>query len=237
LQFTQWLFDKSFLDNSASTLEWIRNFEPGDEKKLTSDVGYSLSLSLQTFYNLSVLQPYQKYSDKINLLQRQYMAAQREAFPEKKFYPDANLTLRVAHGKVAGYEPKDGIAYQYFTTVEGIPEKLATGNEFYEAPPQLLELFSQKDFGMYASKNGMLHTCFIASNHTTGGNSGSPVLNAEGHLIGINFDRCWEGTMSDVSYDADLCRNISVDIRYVLFVADKFAGAGYLLNEMNLVKN
>ena len=163
------------------------------------------------------------------------MEAQMKAFEEKHFYPDANLTLRVAFGHVEGYQPRDAVYYNFFTTAEGVEQKYTAGDEFYDAPPRLMQLFAQKDFGRYADSSGTLHTCFIASNHTTGGNSGSPVINGNGELIGANFDRCWEGTMSDVYYDRNQCRNIVADIRYILFVVDKYAGAGYLLNEMKIV--
>jgi hypothetical protein len=164
------------------------------------------------------------------------MAALKENVKSKKFYPDANGTLRIAYGKVEGYRPKDGVVYEHYTTIDGMVEKNKTGNPDYEVMPRLIELYNKKDFGPYADKNGKLRVSFIASNHTTGGNSGSPVLNAKGELIGTNYDRNWEGTMSDVMYDVSMCRNITLDVRFTLWVIDKYAGAGYLLNEMKLVK-
>ncbi|MFI5136119.1 MAG: S46 family peptidase, partial [Chitinophagales bacterium] len=166
----------------------------------------------------------------------EYMKAQMEIFPEKKFYPDANLTLRVSYGKAEGYEAKDAVHFNYFTTLDGVIEKYKPNDEFYDAPQKLIDLYHQKNFGQYADADGTLHTDFIASNHTSGGSSGSPVIDSNGNLIGINFDRCWEGTMSDLYFDPDQCRNISVDIRYVLFIIDKYAGAGYLLSEMKIVQ-
>jgi len=148
-------------------------------------------------------------------------------------YPDANFTMRLTYGKVDGYQPEDGVQYQYYTTLSGVMEKGTEGFEDYTIPDRLRDLYKAKDYGRYGA-NGTMPVCFIASNHTSGGNSGSPVLDADGRLIGINFDRNWEGTMSDVYYDPALCRNISVDIRYVLFLIDKFAGAGYLLEEMDI---
>lgn len=120
--------------------------------------------------------------------------------------------------------------------MDGLIEKNQTGEEDFYVKQRLIELYNKKDFGQYADKNGQLRTAFIASNHTTGGNSGSPVLNAKGELIGTNFDRNWEGTMSDVMYNVSFCRNITLDVRYTLWVIDKYAGAGYLLNEMKIVK-
>ena len=162
------------------------------------------------------------------------MNAIREMEQDKVLYPDANSTLRISYGKVKGYAPKDGIYYNYFTTIDGIIEKESTDSSIYKVSPRLKDLYKNKDYGVYA-ENGYMHTAFIATNHTSGGNSGSPVLNAEGQLVGINFDRVWEGTMSDLYYDPNECRNVSLDIRYCLFIIDKYAGAGYLLKEMNIV--
>ena len=141
----------------------------------------------------------------------------------------------VAVRKVDAYEPNDAITYTYFTTLKGIMEKDDPNVYDYDVPEKLKELYKNKDYGKYA-EDGKMHICFLASNHTTGGNSGSPVLNAYGHLIGLNFDRVWEGTMSDYNYDAEICRNIMVDARYILFIIDKYAGAGHLVEEMDLVE-
>jgi len=154
----------------------------------------------------------------------------------ERMYPDANSTLRVAYGKVKGFQAADGVNYKFFTTVDGILEKESPDIEDYYVSPRLKELVQAKDYSIYADADGTLHTGFIATNHTTGGNSGSPVLNAKGELIGINFDRVWEGTMSDLMFDPGKCRNVSLDIRYCLWVIDKYAGAGYLIEEMKIVK-
>ncbi|MDP4292363.1 MAG: S46 family peptidase, partial [Bacteroidota bacterium] len=172
---------------------------------------------------------------KIDSLQRIYMEAQMEMQPAKRFYPDANLTLRVAYGKVDDYLAADAVSYLHFTTLKGIIEKENPDIYDYVVEKKLKDLYRNNDYGQYADKDGQMHVGFIASNHTSGGNSGSPVLNADGNLIGINFDRNWEGTMSDLTYDPNLCRNISLDIRYCLFIIDKFAGAHRLIDEMKLV--
>jgi hypothetical protein len=172
---------------------------------------------------------------RINALQRTYMQAQMEVFKEKRFYPDANSTLRVTYGNVKGYEARDAVKFDYYTYLDGVMEKYKPGDYEFDVPEKLIELHRKKDYSPYATKEGKLPVCFIAANHTTGGNSGSPVLNASGNLIGLNFDRVWEGTMSDINYDPSICRNIMVDIRYVLFVIDKYAGAGHLVKEMKLV--
>lgn len=174
------------------------------------------------------------YTYQINALQKDYLAAMQEAFPEKRLYPDANGTLRLTYGKVQGYEPMDGVTYIPQTFLSGVMEKYQPGDYEFDVPEKLIELYEQKDYGRYG-QDGKMPVCFIASNHTTGGNSGSPALNARGELIGLNFDRTWEGTMSDYNYDISLCRNIMVDARYILFIIDKFAGAGYLVEEMDLV--
>lgn len=170
----------------------------------------------------------------INQLQRRYMQAQMEVFKEKRFYPDANSTLRVTYGKAKGYTPRDGVQYNYYTYLDGIMEKYIPGDYEFDVPQKLQTLYRNKDYGRYG-QNGKMPVCFIATNHTTGGNSGSPALDAYGNLIGLNFDRVWEGTMSDMNYDPSICRNIMVDIRYVLFVIDKYAGASHLVKEMKLV--
>lgn len=164
-----------------------------------------------------------------------YMAGIMEMKKGQAFYPDANMTLRVAYGKIEGYNPKDGVTYKHYTTLSGIMEKDNPEIYDYDVPDRLKELYTTKDFGKY-TVDGKVPVCFTASNHTTGGNSGSPVVNANGELIGVNFDRCWEGTMSDIMFDPDQCRNIAIDIRYALFIIDKFAGAGYLLDEMEIVE-
>ena len=162
------------------------------------------------------------------------MQAQLDVFKEKKFFPDANSTLRVTYGNVKGYTPRNAVQYNFYTYLDGVMEKYKPGDYEFDVPQKLIDLYKAKDFGPYGV-NGRQPVCFIASNHTTGGNSGSPALDAYGNLVGLNFDRVWEGTMSDINYDPSICRNIMVDIRYVLFIVDKFAGAKNLIQEMNII--
>jgi hypothetical protein len=162
------------------------------------------------------------------------MQAQMDVFKEKTFYPDANSTMRVTYGNVKGYNARDAVKFDYYTYLDGVIEKYVPGDYEFDVPEKLMGLYKNKDYGQYGT-NGKMPVCFIASNHTTGGNSGSPALDAYGNLIGLNFDRVWEGTMSDINYDPSICRNIMVDIRYVLFIIDKYAGAGHLVKEMKLV--
>ena len=178
---------------------------------------------------------YNEADDNIQRLMRLYVKGQMEMYPDSNFFPDANLTLRVAYGHVEGFKPKDAVYYTPYSTIDGIMEKENPEIYDYRVEPKLKELWRKKDYGQYATAKGEMPVAFIATNHTTGGNSGSPVLNADGQLIGINFDRCWEGTMSDLLFDPAYCRNISLDIRYCLFIIDKFAGARHLVDEMTLV--
>ena len=185
-------------------------------------------------YQTEVQGKLNEIQSRINKLQRTYMQAQMEVMKEKKFYPDANSTLRVTYGNVKGYNARDAVKYDYYTYLDGVMEKYKPGDYEFDVPEKLRALYKNKDYGQYGS-NGKMPVCFIATNHTTGGNSGSPALDAYGNLVGLNFDRVWEGTMSDINYDPSICRNIMVDIRYVLFIVDKYAGAGHLVKEMKLV--
>jgi hypothetical protein len=205
-------------------------------KKLMKDPVYLLMRSSFNKFYKDVRPDYNSLDTKINTLNRSYMKGMRELMTLKKYYPDANSTLRVAYGNVKGYSPKDGVFYNYYTTLNGLIDKENPMVDEFIVSPKLKELYQKKDYGQYADKNGELRVAFCASNHTTGGNSGSPVFNGKGELIGTNFDRNWEGTMSDIMYNPDQVRNIVLDVRYTLFVIDKFAGAGYLLNEMKIVK-
>ncbi len=200
------------------------------------DPVYYITSAIVKYYSVSVFPQLQYNEREINELQKLYIQGQQEVFKDKKFYPDANSTLRITYGKVNNYIPKDGVEYNYYTTLDGIIEKYIPKDEEFDLPQKLIDLYNKKDYGQYANKDGKIPVAFTASNHTTGGNSGSPVFNGNGELIGTNFDRNWEGTMSDIMYNPNLCRNITLDVRYTLFIIDKFAGAGYLLNEMKLIK-
>ncbi len=181
-----------------------------------------------------------KLNQDLQLAYRDYMRGQmvycRTQRVPKAFYPDANLTLRVAYGHIKGYSPSDGVYYMPSSTIKGIMEKDNPEIFDYNIPQRLRDIYAERDFGQWTDATGEVPVCFIATNHTTGGNSGSPVINADGNLIGINFDRVWEGTMSDIVFDPEICRNISLDIRYVLFTIDKVADADHLMEEMTLVE-
>ncbi|MGQ1910473.1 S46 family peptidase [Marinifilum sp. RC60d5] len=228
--------NKSVFTDQAKLNQLLGTYKLSMGKKLAKDPIFVLANSIRFFYESEIAPVYSKLNSKTVRLQRTYMAGLMEMQPEKTFYPDANSTFRVHYGKVSGYKARNAVTYDHYTTLEGIIEKDNPDIFDYDVPQKLKDLYHKKDFGVYMNEKGEMPVCFAATNHTTGGNSGSPVLNANGELIGLNFDRAWEGVMSDIMYDAEICRNVSLDIRYVLFLVDKFAGAGYLLDEMNIVK-
>jgi hypothetical protein len=226
--------------SKLTSYDGVKQLLAGDAKtviaKLNDDKGYQL---IKAMANTFINQVNPKY-DEINLniasLQRTYMKAILELSPkDARLFPDANSTLRVAYGKVKGYEPRDATYYEPVTYLDGVMEKYVPNDYEFDVPQKLRDLYNKKDYGQYG-ENGKMPVCFIGTNHTTGGNSGSPAIDAKGNLIGLNFDRVWEGTMSDIHYDPSICRNIMVDIRYVLFIVDKYAGAKNLINEMEIVK-
>ncbi len=230
------LFNKSMFTDEAKVNALLNGFKANDAKKLAKDPALQVFQSLNGFYRDEVYDHIVSLTNDNARLQRIYMKGQMEMEPEKHFYPDANFTLRVTYGRVEGFKPQDGKTYRHFTTLEGIMQKENPEIYDYVVEPRLKQLYINKDYGRYADRDGTMHVAFTASVHTTGGNSGSPILNSEGQLLGLNFDRCWEGTMSDLIYDPAICRNISVDIRYVLFIIDKFAGAGHLIEEMTIIE-
>ena len=204
-------------------------------KTLSSNELIMLYSELFDQYRTAVIK-YRTESNQLDQYYRTYVKALMEKDKDKTFYPDANLTMRVTYGQVKGFQPADGTDYVYYTTLDGIMEKENPDVYDYQVHPKLKELWEKKDYGRYANEKGQLPVAFIASNHTTGGNSGSPVINGYGQLIGTNFDRVWEGTMSDIWYDVDRCRNISLDARYFLFIVDKFAGAKNIVDEIDVIE-
>ena len=232
--------DALFCESVFADAEKVAKLEAADSLVMRSDPAVRFANEFRKWYGSDVY-PYEKrLNQEITLLYRDYMKGQMAFEPEKSFFPDANLTLRVAYGSIAGYAPADGVYYEPVSTLEGIMEKDNPEIFDYNIPQRLRDIYAAKDYGQWAitTANGRktVPVCFIATNHTSGGNSGSPVINKDGNLIGLNFDRVWEGTMSDIVFDPDYCRNISLDIRYVLFTIDKLAGASHLLKEMVFVK-
>lgn len=187
-------------------------------------------------YEKTVVDQRSNLQNQINQLMRVYMQAQLDFKDEdQKIFPDANSTLRVTYGQVKGYAPSDAVYYNHTTYMEGVLEKYVPGDYEFDLPEKLVQLQESRDYGRYAT-DGKQAVNFIATNHTTGGNSGSPALDKDGNLIGLNFDRVWEGTMSDLYYDPSISRNIMVDSRYILFIIDKFADSKWLIDEMTIVK-
>ncbi|UYQ94226.1 S46 family peptidase [Chitinophaga horti] len=232
------LADKYYSNSALVSYDKLKAFLDKPYRDVATDIFKDpvtrMSIALRNGFIENVNNPAVGMQNDINRLQRIYMQSQMEVLNDRRFYPDANSTLRITYGKVNGYRPTDAKTYDFITTLDGVMEKYKPGDYEFDVPEKLRTLHAQKDYGQYGA-NGRMPVCFIASNHTTGGNSGSPALDAYGNLIGLNFDRTWEGTMSDINYDASICRNIMVDVRYVLFIIDKFAGAKHLVDEMKLV--
>ena len=233
-QLTKSIYSGSKLTSYSGSKELLTGDTKTVLENINRDPAFVLVKSMADMYLKEVNPTYEVLNLKITELQRNYMKAQLELSENSRIFPDANSTLRVTYGKVKGYEPKDGVYYNPITYLDGVMEKYIPGDYEFDVSPKLIDLYKNKDFGNYG-ENGKMPVCFIGTNHTTGGNSGSPALDAKGNLIGLNFDRVWEGTMSDIYYDPSICRNIMVDIRYVLFIIEKYAGAKNLIEELQLV--
>jgi hypothetical protein len=233
--YANYIYEKSTFCDEKNMNKFINSYSSGASTKLTRDPAYALSKNILVTYKNKIEKKYISLNAQIEAKMKLYLKGRMELFPEKKLAADANSTLRLTYGKVEGSSPKDGMNYEYYTTLDGMIQKNNLGKDDFKLDPKIKELWKVKDYGQYA-QDGELRVCFTGSNHTTGGNSGSPVLNGSGELIGLNFDRSWESTMSDYLFDPSRCRNIAVDIRYILWVVDKYAGAGHLVEEMKIVK-
>ena len=229
------IYDKTSFSDLESALKVMEGTPEEVVAKLNADPAYQYTKPFVEEFYTSINPEWQRLNTEINALQTQYMTAQMLALPNKRYFPDANSTLRVTYGKVNGYYPRDAVYYLPVSYLDGVMEKYVPGDYEFDVPQRLQDLYKTKDYGQYADSNGKMPVCFIGTNHTTGGNSGSPAIDAYGNLIGLNFDRVWEGTMSDMNYNPNICRNIMVDVRYVLFIIDKYAGATRLIDEMTLV--
>lgn len=229
----EYVYDKSMFSDEKKSIKALSKF---NTKKISKDPAVELFDMVWTEVTDNDIPALNKINQDLDSLYRNYVRGIIEMTPGKEHYPDANFTLRVTYGNIKSYNPRDAVHYTAFTTMEGIMEKEDPDIYDYVVMPKLKELYQNKDYGEYKNKEGKLPVGFIASNHTTGGNSGSPVLNKDGKLIGINFDRTWEGTMSDIAYDPDQCRNISIDIRYCLFIIDKYANAQNIINELSIIR-
>jgi len=228
-----------FRSSKLTSFDGLKDLMNGDVKivieKLNQDPAYQLVKSIADSYQKNVAPKFEEINLKNIALQRTYMKGIMEFFPNDRVFPDANSTLRVTYGKVKGYKPSDAVVYEPISYLDGVIEKYIPGDYEFDVPKKLIDLYNSKEYGNYADSNGKMPLAFIATNHTTGGNSGSPALDANGNLIGLNFDRVWEGTMSDIYYSPEICRNIMVDTRYILFIIDKFANAKNIIEELNIV--
>lgn len=229
------IFSKSLILNPEKLIASLDKSPKKTVKKLKKDPALKFAVSIYSAYVNKANNAYNLYMDKEEALMKKYLEGVLVMFPEKKTWADANSTMRITYGKIEGSAPYDGMQYTHYTTIDGIMQKHDETNPDFQLTERFEELYKKKDFGNY-TQDGELWVCFSASNHTTGGNSGSPVIDAEGNLIGINFDRSWESTMSDFMFDDSRCRNIAVDIRYVLWVIDKYGDAPHLVKEMNIIK-
>ena len=229
------IYNNTAFTNIDSALKLLQGTPEQVLKNINNDAAYKYAKPIiDEFYNI-IDKEFQQKNEPIAALQTKYMTALMEALPNARYFPDANSTLRVTYGQVRGYSPKDAVYYNHVSYLDGVIEKYIPGDYEFDVPQKLRDLHASKDYGTYADTNGKVPVCFLGTNHTTGGNSGSPAIDAHGNLVGLNFDRVWEGTMSDMNYDPEICRNIMVDLRYVLFIIDKYAGAKHLIDEMKLV--
>ena len=225
------LFSSSVFTSEEKLAGAIRTMEPS---KIFDDPAILLAKSYSEVL-MSVLPEISASDSLLSAGRKAYTAGQLEWKKGQPSYPDANFTMRLTYGHVKGYSPKDAVIYKHYTTLDGVMEKEDPDNWEFVVPEKLKELWKNKDFGQYASSDGKMPVAFLSNNDITGGNSGSPVLNADGQLIGLAFDGNWESMSSDIMFEPDLQRCINVDIRYVLFIVDKFGGAGYLLDEMTIL--
>ncbi len=240
-KYIDYLYKNSIFTNKQKLIYFITNFYNKKQKytikNLITDPLYIFMTNFIQIYNKKIIPKYIKIESKIDSLNYLYMQAQMKMQKNKFFYPDANLSLRISYGKIKKLKTIDGIIYDYYTTLDGLIKKENPKIYDYKVPKKLKKLFYTKNFGKYADKNDKkIHICFIGNNHTSGGNSGSPVLNNKGQLIGLNFDRTWQSTMSDIKYDSTYCRNIMLDVRYILFIIDKYANAKNIINEMTIIE-
>lgn len=229
------VYRSSMLASQDRMNDFALKVKPADSTTVINDPAWRLYDAINTMRKQDILPITNNFRREIRHLNRLYTKAQMAKDKTKHFYPDANLTLRVSYGQVKGLDPDGPPPYSFQTTLAETVALDDPSKDIFKVPQKLKDLYNKKDYGRWGV-NGKMPVAFVASNHTSGGNSGSPVLNAKGELIGTNFDRAFEGTMSDYYFDPNRCRNISVDIRYTLFIVEKFGNAGWLIDEMKLVK-
>jgi len=228
----EYAFNTSIATNKARAQAFLK---APSEKVVANDLIVQYVTDVIGYFRGEIAVGYQTFEGNIEEARKTYIKGLREMHDDKVYYPDANFTMRLTYGIVTPYDPQDAVAYDYITSLDGVMEKEDPSNDEFIVPKKLKDLWQKKDYGEYA-ENGKMPVCFLSTNDITGGNSGSPVLNANGELIGCAFDGNWEAMASDIHVFSDVTRTISVDIRYVLFIIDKFAGASHLLDEMKIIR-
>ncbi len=229
--YTKYVFTHTMFTDSNQFNKFCDN--PSMEK-LQQDAAFQYALSFVSNFSDNYMPKVEAFANKKATLAREYVHEIMEENKGKLMYPDANSTMRISYGQVLSYDPQDGVHDKYFTTLDGLIAKYKPGSDEFDAPKELIDLYNQKDYGRYADKDGSLHTCFITNNDITGGNSGSPVMNARGELIGVAFDGNWEAMSGDIAFDKKYKRTIVCDIRYILFLIDKMGHADNLIKEMDI---
>ena len=229
--FAEAVYKKSFLLDSAAFEKFCAN---PSLKQLNEDLATQYVFAMVQSYDSLIKSHVDAYNDIKIPFAKSYLKGLLEMKSNQLMYPDANSTMRITYGSVKSYEPTDGVKFKYYTTLDGLAAKYKAGDDEFDAPAALLDLYKKKDYGNWADEDGTLHTCFITNNDITGGNSGSPVLNAKGELIGAAFDGNWEAMSGDIAFDKKYKRTIVCDVRYILFLIDKLGNAQNLIQEMDI---
>ena len=232
-EYTQYVYNNTLLLDSNKINDLTNN--PSLDK-INNDPAVAYAVSFIDNYKNKIEDKAKVYSKRKQELSKLYVKGLMEQNKNKLFYPDANSTMRITYGKVLGYDPQDAVHYDYFTTLDGFAAKYKPNDDEFDAPQEILDLYKNKDYGMYVDKDGTLHTCFITTNDITGGNSGSPVMNGNGEWIGIAFDGNWEAMSGDIAFDKKYKRTICTDSRFILFIIEKMGKAHNLLEEMDIRK-
>jgi hypothetical protein len=223
------VFEESMFDNLSEIEEFMKKPK---FKTLDKDPGFQLAMAMRN-NTMQSMGAYQGVQSSLGKNERLFIRGLREMKPDKVFYPDANSTMRLSYGTVQDYVAADAVEYDYVTHLYGVMEKEDPSNDEFIVPERLKQLYEEKDYGEYG-EDGKMIVCFLTNHDITGGNSGSPVINGQGQLVGIAFDGNWEAMSGDIAYEPELQRTISVDIRYVLFIIDKYAGAQNIIDELTI---